>query len=408
MTTNTFSSRKKLPVKAGFPILVILVAILLVWQIQGSAPRADRRPPQVQPRLVEVQPVIREDIRITVTGLGTVIPSRQVMLFPEVAGLVLKMRENLLPGSQVQKGESLIHIDPQEYQIQLEKQKAEVALADSELQKEMGEQAIARQEFKLIGQELSENQQALVLRQPQLDAAKARLAQAKAALAQAQMNLDRTEIKAPFDAQVVTRNIEMGSRLNASSEVMEIVATDEFWLEVEIPVEQLQWLNFEKNSSVTIASPVWQGQTRAGHLLSFSPTLHSGSRMAKVIIAIDDPLALKPENKGKPRVLINDLVRAEISGHEITDAVTVPDALFRNGNQVWLLNADQTLEIRSIEPVYRDATKAIVAQGLKHGEQLITSTLTVAVHGMSLRTNNETNDQAARRRPSSQLIAGGE
>lgn len=407
---NTLKNRL---VKFGLPLLVLGVGTLLVWQINDSAPKAGRRAPQAQPRLVEVQSVTHEDVKITVTGLGTVIPSRQLVLYPEVTGLIKTMRNHLMPGSQIQKGETLVRIDPLEYQIQLEKQKADVALADSELQKEMGQQAIARQEFELIGQELSVEQKALVLRQPQLDAAKAKLAQAKAALAQAQMNLDRTHIKAPFNAQVISRNIETGSRVSTSSEIMDIVATDEFWLEVEIPVEQLQWLSFgdslNKRSLVTLSSPVWLNVTRTGYLLSFSPSLHSGSRMAKVIIAIDDPLALKQENQGKPRVLINDLIRAEINGQEIANAVVVPDALFRSGNQVWLIDSENNLEIRTLEPVYRDSAKAIVATGLNDGDSLITSPLTVAVQGMPLRTATDdrelTQRKAEKRSP---MLAGGE
>ena len=407
---NTLKSRL---VKFALPLLVLGVGVLLVWQINNTAPKAGRQAPQAQPRLVEVQPVTREDVKITVTGLGTVIPSRQLVLYPEVTGLVKTMRSHLLPGSQIQKGETLVQIDPLEYQIQLEKQKAEVALADSELQKEMGQQAIARQEFELIGQQLSAEQKALVLRQPQLDAAKAKLAQAKAAQAQARMNLDRTHIKAPFNAQVVRRNIETGSRVSTSSEIMNIVATDEFWLEVEIPVEQLRWLSFggssEKKSLVTLSSPAWLNVTRTAHLLSFSPALHSGSRMAKVIITIDDPLALSAENQGKPRVLINDLVRAEIHGQEIANAVVVPDALLRNGNQVWLIDSDSNLEIRVLEPVYRDSAKAIVATGLNDGDNLITSTLTLAVHGMPLRTANDDRELAQRKSEKQPpMLAGGE
>ena len=398
--------------KFGLPVLVLAMAGILVWQINDSAPKAGRRAPEARARLVDVQPVTREDVNITVTGLGTVIPSRQLVLYPEVTGLVKQLRNHLLPGSQIERGETLVQIDPLEYQIQREKQKAEVALADSELQKEMGQQAIAQQEFELIGQELSEQQKALVLRQPQLDAAQARLDQAKAALAQAQMNLDRTHIKAPFNARVISRTVETGSRVSTNSELMDIVATNEFRLEVEVPVEQLQWLSFggssEKKSLVTLSSPAWLNETRTGQLLSFSPSLHSGSRMAKVIIAIDDPLAMRPENQGKPRVLINDLVRAEISGQEIASAAVVPDALFRHGNEVWLLSPDNTLEIRTLKPVYRDSVKAIVPSGLNDGDRLITSTLTVAVHGMPLRTTSADQQQARRNTRQSPMLAGGE
>lgn len=400
--------------KVGLPALVLAVATLMVWQIKDSAPRVGRRVPPPQTRLVEVQPVIQEDVRVTLSGLGTVIPSRQLILYPEVTGLIEQMRDHLLPGSQIDQGETLIHIAPLEYQIQLQKQQADVALADSELQKEMGQQAIARQELELMGQTLSPEQEALVLRQPQLNSAKARLAQAKAAMAQAQINLDRTQIKAPFKAQVISRSVETGSRVSTSSELMNIVATDEFWLELEIPVEHLQWLEFgKKKALVTLSSPAWQNKKRNARLLSFSPSLNSGSRMAKVIISINDPLALTPQNQGEPKILINDLVRAEIAGQSVAQAVVVPDEFLRNGNQVWLLSATNMLEVRTVEPVYRDSHKAIIASGLETGEQLITSSLTVAVQGMSLRTvdNQQTSQRPEKKTsegsPSRRVISGG-
>nr|MDT0253493.1 hypothetical protein [Endozoicomonas sp.] len=203
--------------KISLPVLVLTIAGLVAWQITASSPRAHRRAPEAQPRLVEVQPVTREDIRVTISGLGTVIASRKLTLYPEVSGQIRQLRDNLLPGSQVRQGETLVRIDVAEYEIQRQKQQAEVALAEAELQKERGQQAIARQEYELIGRTLSPAQEALVLRQPELASAKARLVQAEAALAQATLALERTRIKAPFNAQVTQRSVETGSQVGTGS-----------------------------------------------------------------------------------------------------------------------------------------------------------------------------------------------
>ena len=375
--------------KIATPLLVLAIGGLAAWQITNSAPKASRHTPQPQPRLVETQAVIQKDIHVTVSGLGTVIPSQQLTLYPEVSGQIEQLRAHLMPGSQIKKGEILIGIDAAEYQIQVQKQQAAVALAQAELQKEMGQQAIAQQEYELIGRPLTPAQKALVLRQPELASAKAKLTQAQADLKEAKLNLERTNIKAPFNAQLINRSVETGSQLSTSTELMNIVATDEFWLELEIPAEQLAWLEFgQKDSVVTLSSPAWQGSTRTGRLLSFSPELSSGSRMAKVIVAIHDPLALNPENQGAPKVLLNDMVRAELTGKQVDHAVVIPDALIHSGNQVWVYSKNQTLEIRTITPVYRDNQKTIITEGLHQGDQLVTSNLSAPVNGMRLRTDS--------------------
>ena len=394
-TTSKTPARSGKLVKFSLPILVLAIAGAATWQIMASAPTAGKRTPKVQARLVEIQSVSQRDVNVTISGLGTVVPSQQLQLYPEVSGQIATIRDQLLPGSQIDKGELLVSIDAMDYQILLQQQQAGVALAEADLQKEMGQQAIARQEFELINRKLTPVQEALVLRQPELASAKAKLAQAKASLAQAQLNLDRTSITAPFDAQVIERTVETGSQINTNTALMNIVAIDEFWLELEIPSEELQWLEFGNNgSTVKLTSPAWSGQSRKGRLLSLSPELESGSRMAKVIISIDDPIALEPANKGLPKVLLNDLVRAEIEGKEVEMAAIVPDGQLHNGNQIWVYRSDNTLEIRTVSPVYRDADKAVITEGLSSNDQLVTSTITAAVDGMPLRTLNQPmNDQ---------------
>ncbi|OED48336.1 hypothetical protein ACH42_02370 [Endozoicomonas sp. (ex Bugula neritina AB1)] len=389
-TTNKTPGLSGKVLKLSLPILVLVIASVGAWQIIASAPTASKRTPQAQTRLVDIKSVVQKDINITVSGLGTVIPSQQLQLYSEVSGQIESIRDRLFPGSQIRKGELLVSIEAMDYQILLQKQQAEVALAEADFQKEMGQQIIARQELELIGRELTPAQKSLVLRQPELTSAKAKLAQAKASLAQAQLDVERTKITAPFDAQIIERTVENGSQINTNTALMNIVATNEFWLELEIPAEKLQWLEFGKNkNTVTLTSPAWSEKSRKGRLLSLSPELEPGSRMAKVIISIDDPMALKEENKHLPKILLNDLVRAEIAGKEVEMAAIVPDSLLHNGNQLWLYRSDNTLEIRTVSPIYRDAKQAVITEGLTSNDKLVTSVITAAVEGMPLRTTNE-------------------
>lgn len=387
MNTKPFFKR------VAAPALVLIVSGAVAWQFMATAPKASRSAPAPKVRLVDTYTVKQSDVSVTISGLGVIVPSQQVSLSSEVSGRISDIHIPLLPGSRFSEGDLLLNIDTKEYQILVEQQRALVAQAQSELQLEEGQQRIALQEYKLTGNKLSANEEALVLRQPQLNAAKASVKQAEAALDQAELNLARTRIVAPFDGQVVTRSVDIGSSVTNSSVLLDIVTTNTFWMELEIPAEQVQWLEFpeanQKGSPVELSSPAWGSETRAGEVLSLSPQLNSDSRMAKVIISIEDPLALEADNSGKPKVLVNDLLRARISGKQVADATAVPDELIRNGNQIWVLRDDCTLEIRSITPVYLDAEKAIITEGLEENEQLVSSSLTTPVNGLPLRTSEK-------------------
>ncbi len=376
--------------KLAVPLLILAISGTAAWQLMATSPKASRAEPEKKARLVDTITVEQQAVNIRVSGLGTVIPSQIVTLYPEVNGQVENILKGLRPGSSVREGDLLVALDQDEYQILVREQQATVAQAMSELKLEQGQQNIARQEYELTGNKLSPEEEALVLRQPQLEAAKATLNQAQANLDQAELNLSRTQIKAPFNGQIISNTVYPGSQITTSTAMMELISTNSFWIELEIPVEQLKWLEFanedHKGSAVEITSPQWGKDSRQGELISVSPELNDGSRMAKVIIEIKDPLARLDVNQGKPPILVNDLLRAEITGKKVNDAIVIPDELIRNSDQVWVLSQDDTLEIRTLMPVYRDSDKAILLSGLNDGDQLVSSSLTTPVNGLPLRT----------------------
>lgn len=376
--------------KLAAPLLILVISGVAAWLLMTTSPKAGRAEPGKKAQMVETVTVKQQTVNIPVSGLGTVIPSQRVTLYPEVSGRVDSILDGLVPGSRVRKGELLVALDQDEYQILVREQEAVVAQAWSELKLEQGQQNIARQEYELTGNKLSPEEEALVLRQPQLEAVKAALSQAQANLDQAKLNLERTHITAPFDSQIINNTIYPGSQVSNSTALMALISTDRFWIEMEVPAEQLKWLNFANESpagsAVKITSPEWGSESRQGTLISVSPELNDGSLMAKVIIEIEDPLAQREENNGEPPVMINDLLRAEILGKKVDNAFVVPEALIRNSHQVWLLTRDNSLEIRNLSPVYRDSEKAILLSGLEDGDQLVSSSLITPVDGLPLRT----------------------
>ena len=75
---------------------------------------------------------------------------------------------------------------------------------------------------------------------------------------------------------------------------------------------------------------------------------------------------------------------AKIQGRDIDDAVKIPRKALRAGDTLYVLNAQGQLEIRQASVTYSTREFAVIAAGLRPGEQLITSTIRNPIPGMSL------------------------
>ena len=140
--------------------------------------------------------------QVKITGHGTVTPAREVRLQPEVSGRVTEMSRMLIPGGVLPEGAMLVRIDQSDYRARYEAGKEQVSRAALNLKQEQARQAVAREEWELLGKSIPEDEanQELALRIPQIESAKAALTAAESALAKAKLDLERCTVKSPFNA----------------------------------------------------------------------------------------------------------------------------------------------------------------------------------------------------------------
>jgi len=199
-------------------LAIMVVAILLTVLIFSTEPTAQRVTATKQTAmLVDVSPAEKGDYQPTIVATGTVAPEQDIMLSPRVSGEVVMRSPNFTPGGYVQKGELLLRIDPADYENALLQAQSDLSQAMADLNVEMGRQEVAERDFKLFDDTLSAGSKALVLREPQLNAARARVQAAEAAVKQAELNLQRTAIRAPFNAHILSRNANVGSQVRPAN-----------------------------------------------------------------------------------------------------------------------------------------------------------------------------------------------
>ena len=238
------STKKILLICAG----ILLIAVVVMVIIFSTEPTAKSEGSvKESAMLVSLATAERKDYTPNIQATGTVRPVEDVIISPLVSGPVIQRSSNFIPGSFVKKGELLLQINPADYRNALELQRGNLKQQQTNLNIEMGRQQVAEQDLALIGLDsLSSNQRNLVLRQPQLDAVKATIQSAQANVDQAALNLNRTSIRAPFDAHILSQNVTVGSQVAPGDDLGRLVGTEFYWVEVTIPVSKLRWLTVSR------------------------------------------------------------------------------------------------------------------------------------------------------------------
>lgn len=401
------------------PLLVVLVlaagvSVFLVLKL--TKPEAEKVEKSQRALLVEVQRVASGSQKVKVHAQGTVMPARSVVIQPEINGTVVWQNEDLVPGGRLTEGERLVRIDPRDYELALEARKADVSRARLELRLEKSRQEVAAREWEKFGtpEETATDGGTLALREPQVKTARVAVDSAKSAMDQARRNLQKTVLRAPFNALVMQENVDEGQLVGPQTQVARLVGTDQFWVQVSVPVEALSYIRLPGQGGAKEGSEalVWQkvGDTRVqrrGEVLRVLPDLDPGGTMARILVGIDDPVALSDDDggdegeaDGEPLqgmdipILLNSYVNVEIEGPTLDDVIEVPRVALRDGDQIYVMDDQGKLRIRRVNVAWRRPDTILVSSGLESGEALVVSRVATPVEGTLLRVRETTDEPA--------------
>ncbi len=377
--------------------IILLVGVAATTLIFLTEPTAERSGAvRETAMLVDVVSVERGDHYPSIVATGTVEPSKEVTLSPRVGGQVISILPAFTPGGYVSSGAPLLRIDPADYENVLQQRKSVLSQAVADLNIERGRQQVARQDYELIGDTLSPENQALMLREPQLEAARSRVEAARAAVRQAELDLQRTTIRAPFDAHILSRDADVGSQVAVGDNLGRIVGLDTYWVTVPVPVSSLRHLDVPDNGTAE-GSPVrirnrtaWdEGEYREGHLYRLIGALENQTRLARLLVVVPDPLSRRPGNRGRPTLMIGSFVEASIQGRLMPNVFRLDRSHIRSGNQVWLME-DGKLRIQPVSIPFQDAQYAYVTEGLDDGDRVVITNLSTVTNGARLRLAADT------------------
>lgn len=365
----------------AFLVVGLIVMALLIFIRESPA----KTTPEEKSALVDVVTLAPTTDRIEIVGFGAVAPDQELIVQPQVSGYVVAKNKALEVGGLIPKEAELFQIDPRDYEIAVEVAKAEVARSELEYALEEGNQVVAKREWNLLEDSVvtSELGKSLALREPHFEAQRAALSASQSRLKKAKLDVERTSIKAPFDAVVIDEAIELGKYLTPQTVAARLVATDTFYITARIPSKMLPSLP-EPGAEVLVTQELGSGDQimRKGRLVRRLSDVDAVGRMPQILIAVDDPLALK--DPAQEALLLGSQVRVVLAGREVSRVFRIPRAALREGNQVWVRNGEGRLEYRDVEVVFGRKDEIVVVGDLSSGEELVVSPLQVALPGMLL------------------------
>lgn len=360
-------------------------AIVVINQTEPTAQRINAT--RKSAALVQTLTVERGTFSPRLVVLGTVEPAQDIVLGPRVSGQVIELSPRFAPGGMVRKGELLLRIDPADFENALSISKSELEQAEASLAIEEGRRSLARKELALLEGTIEETNRALVLREPQIASIRAEVSAAQAAVERARLDLDRSSIFAPFNAQVLTRSVNVGSQVSPGDELAQLVGVEEYWILAAVPVRSLRWVQFPEldgqGSRVTLRNPdAWPaGIERHASVSRMIGTVDQQTRLARVLITVTDPLG---QASDVPPLILDSLIEIQIEGRPIEDVVRLSRDFVHERDTVWVMK-DGKLQIRETDVVFRDAEHAFIREGLESGEEVVTTTLATVAEGVGLR-----------------------
>ena len=364
------------------PVFILGIFLFLAATLMATAPVLE--PSSVEKlattvRVVEIQP---KSVQLKVNSQGSVMPSTESQLIPEVSGKVSWMSPNLVAGGYFDDQEILIRVDDTDYKTKLDRAQANLTRAEAEQQHNEFEY---RRMQSLVKRNLvSRSQLENSLRAYRV--AEASLQDATANFNHAEQDLARTQIRAPFAGLVRSENVDIGQFVSRGSPIATIYAGNQAEVRLPIADRQLAFLNIpvsirgeipqEFQPEVTLTAQ-YAGQTLEwkGNIVRSEAEIDVSSRMVQLVARVESASNPVPLSIGL-------FVSAEIQGLAAKNVVVLPREALRNDNQVLVVDDENRLRFRKIETLRLYQDDLLVQAGLEAGERVCISPLQTAIEGM--------------------------
>ena len=281
-------------------------------------------------------------------ALNGVVEARTVTdLIPQVGGRVVEVSPSFRPGAEIRAGEVLFAIEAADYELAVERTLADISSAESELALLEAQAAAERRVWAQQSPDRPITD--LVAKVPEIAAARARIRAGVAARKAAELALERTVVRAPSDARVLSTTLAVGQVVNTNAAVGRIFAVDSLEIGVPVSMEELARIGDSEQSEVRIFRRRDGGRALVGSVARVAASLDERTRLGKLFVKSAESAAFT----------LGEFVEVEISGSSTADALRIPASALTSRDRTWVVS-DGRLESREIEVLGREGDTAVV------------------------------------------------
>jgi multidrug efflux system membrane fusion protein len=317
------------------------------------------------PTPVGVATAAKGEVPVVIRALGTVAPLHTVNVKTQITGQLLKV--DFKEGQMVKQGDLLALVDPRPYDVALQQaigqqQRDEALLKNAQTDLEryrklVAQDSIARQQLDTQQSLVRQYEAALVIDQAAVDAAK--------------LNVAYTKIVAPLTGRIGLRTVDPGNFVSMSdaTSICIIIQIQPISVLFTIPEDTLPQVRDRLKAGakleVRVLDRAQKNELGIGTLDTHDNLIDMTTGTVKLRAVFD--------NKDDT-LFPNQFVNVRLLVDTVKDATVVPVAAIQRGQPgtfVYLVKADDTVEIRVVELGATDGEKVQIVKGLQPGDQVV-------------------------------------
>lgn len=308
----------KIPLKAAFVVLflvIIIISFLIFIQSESKIESSDNSSINYEKLneivfSVQTQTVTKGDLIKSVSATGLVKPNKQLEIISNISGYIVRL--NTYEGAVAKMNDVLVKFDDREYKIAMTEAEANLLNAKIEYGFYSREEAMPVDKNKVdsINTELLKledlfakkkiTEEKYLAKKDELDLAllftgakrneillyKSGMTNAINALNRAKLNLNYTEIIAPFDGVIANFNLVENQRINAGQKLFDIL--DVSRLKVEVGILENEINKIKIGSLANIKLNAVTDKVYRGRVIQINPVIDSETKTSKVTVEIID------------------------------------------------------------------------------------------------------------------------
>lgn len=298
---------------------------------------------------VSITTLMPKTKQLTVNITGVTQARWVTNLVAAVEGRAEVLEAGLEPGILVEREQVLLRQQDSAYQAAVDAANSRLAEAQLNLKRTLHQQTVAKNSKAILHTPYARFE-------PQVKSAQDSVKAAKSALINAQQHLSDTQIRAPFPAIILERQVTPGQWLQAGQQLF--LLADKNSIDVRVELSDNDWnqlASTEIDSAADITTS--EGETWQGSIRYIAPTRDKSTRQRSLILKVENPYVALSERK---RLLPDTQVNVQFSGKSEAQVFILPASTLTEDGDVWTLNTEAQLQLEKVQLFSQTAEEIVV------------------------------------------------